>query len=928
MQSFIKDLLFNPLAPGFYNDFFKSSSKIYFWIQTEDIVFFGAILNNLNCTIPILQNSDCNNFEGNTLKAVIIYWICHTLQLLLLLTRNISKKIQIHKKHEILNEFIVFGFFIIQCVIYYPQIDMIKNLIQTNFIDEILVRQAFWLGIDVMFWSSLLFIITNLLFKLLMGALIFIYISILFSINSSCIISFQLQLVTMLVTYAIGIYLMVKKNKFIHDKLVEKEVTWLKIMNNLPQSMVIFDENTNLLFSNISFAKLVKSKEPMSKEFLNLINSITHLKLRGAIGFWVEDIFECTIADTQEEKNKLQNGRKEEMMKLLFSDSSESNSIALTLVIKLVQEKLSRGLETSNDSCMIIQGRQGTQEFEMKIILVDYFGKKSILLTLSNITYHNFITKLEDNKKYKSLLLSSFSHELNTPLNGSISLLESALDNEFFKKNSIGQLVLSAFKNLKLLESIINDVLDYTMLLKKELNLNLFPVNIRKLTSNVASLMEFQIKMKETIKLNILIDSNIPEKITTDARRYSQILICLLGNACKFTFKGSITINIKFSIKVNALKVSVIDTGIGLEGHSIEKLRNLFISAQEDYSEEKITENSTGCALGLSIASALSKYLGPINNDMEYFKVKSIFGKGSKFTFFLENKVTNRFKIDIPKDKYFLESFKNLQSSPLNEINKKKHNKVKARTVGDTTNSNPNIQLRAINEIQLNFENNHEYIDNFELKAPPNIIVETLTEKYKLSSGIDKSENLNDVSKSSGCNQGVQSSIIEHTGSYKFVDKKGIDDISANLFNKFPKDKKDLQIIIKDLEINLHKTILIVDDDSLNILSLELMFKSLKITSLTAYNGKQAIEKCIKNQNIDIIFMDCNMPVMDGWEATQRLKQLMEEENIRQIPIIACTAYCDEKSKQKCYDAGMEEIVSKPLSKAKIIDILKKYDII
>ena len=71
--------------------------------------------------------------------------------------------------------------------------------------------------------------------------------------------------------------------------------------------------------------------------------------------------------------------------------------------------------------------------------------------------------------------------------------------------------------------------------------------------------------------------------------------------------------------------------------------------------------------------------------------------------------------------------------------------------------------------------------------------------------------------------------------------------------------------------------------------------------------------------------MDCDMPVMDGWEATKILKEKMKKSEIKNIPIIACTAYCDEENRKKCIQAGMDDIISKPVTKAKVFHTLKKY---
>ena len=107
-----------------------------------------------------------------------------------------------------------------------------------------------------------------------------------------------------------------------------------------------------------------------------------------------------------------------------------------------------------------------------------------------------------------------------------------------------------------------------------------------------------------------------------------------------------------------------------------------------------------------------------------------------------------------------------------------------------------------------------------------------------------------------------------------------------------------------------------------------MMLKSLELKYEIAYNGRDAIDKVLKNRDISLVIMDCNMPIMDGWEATEILTEMMKRGEIQDIPIIACTAYCDEENIQKCFASGMKEILKKPAMKKDISDTLKKFNLI
>jgi len=128
--------------------------------------------------------------------------------------------------------------------------------------------------------------------------------------------------------------------------------------------------------------------------------------------------------------------------------------------------------------------------------------------------------------------------------------------------------------------------------------------------------------------------------------------------------------------------------------------------------------------------------------------------------------------------------------------------------------------------------------------------------------------------------------------------------------------------------------ILVVDDDCFNIMAMEHLLKLCGLKSECAYNGRDAIEKivqCDKErcgvqcQKFQLVFMDCSMPVMDGFEATRELREKMERQEIGERPIIGCTAFTAEQKIQECLDSGMDEVLSKPLSRGKIESVIKKY---
>ena len=598
------------------------------------------------------------------------------------------------------------------------------------------------------------------------------------------------------------------------------------------------------------------------------------------------------------------------------SNLNSITTVNLNIVIEMIIDMMHTKEKDDKNACVILQGKLDNQDFEIKLIKLFYNNKSSLLVFVTDMTYNNIKTKIEDNKEYKSLLLSSFSHELKTPLNGSLGMIQSSLEDEATPIATRKNFLLPALKSLKVLLFIINDILDYSQILTNKLRLDFKGLNIKMLIYETIDLMEIHVKKKENVKLTVDIDNSIPNIFYTDPARLTQILLCLLGNAYKFTFKGEIKIKIRYICDTNCIKISIKDTGVGMNFDSLMKLKKLFELSGPDYIHKKLSKNSTGCALGLSIASILSKYLGPSIEDIPSLTVKSIANRGSRFTLMLENKKEGSCNFMIKKDgiELYDQSTKKMAKKRVGEsrntvlhlqtkffIEKKTTKNIAAEMESDATNSPTipkistmpiiNLQTPTINQIQS-----------------MNIIYE---EQKETNAGNNSVTNISNTS-------------VESNGIGKVFDENYIKN-NSNQF-KFFQPLESNRTINNPSNSTKNPVILIVDDDSFNIHSIEMMLKSLNIKYETAYNGHVAIDKIIKNNMISFVFMDCNMPLMDGWEATKILRDMMKKGEINNFPIIAATAYCDEQNKMKCFESGMNEILEKPIMKEELVKILKFYN--
>jgi len=251
---------------------------------------------------------------------------------------------------------------------------------------------------------------------------------------------------------------------------------------------------------------------------------------------------------------------------------------------------------------------------------VKWESTEALALNIKNVTQIVNLENAVAQNRCKNSMLRSVSHELKTPTYAVISMAEKilkeysgALDEKLCEKLSI--LKVSS----KLLMYLVNDFLDYTRLQANSFSVNKKEFSIRKSIKDCVKLIEIQAK-KKNLEILLRIDENLPEKAFSDSNRFEQILLNLLTNALKNTYRGRIEVCALLSTE-NKLKLCVSDTGIGISHERIPWLFELF---NEAHSRQT---NNSACGLGLHISNLLAKELGgPI-------EVRSTLGKGSSFCY-------------------------------------------------------------------------------------------------------------------------------------------------------------------------------------------------------------------------------------------------------------------------------------------------------
>eukprot|EP00347_Sterkiella_histriomuscorum_P014290 403361440 len=540
-----------------------------------------------------------------------------------------------------------------------------------------------------------------------------------------------------------------------------------------------------------------------------------------------------------------------------------------------------------------------------------HFQKKDLQLILFHrITGFVKYEKLQMENNFYEMITATVSHDMRTPINAITGLID-ALNQ--LTKDAEQKKIIKVIKNSsKILSFLVNDILDFFQLKNGKFKSRLYKTDVKAAVQEILDMFEL-VSFEKKIEMRAEFTDNIPTPLFIDKQRMQQVLINLLSNSLKFTIQGHITIKVSYDAAEHKIIMKVADTGVGVKSEDQVKLFKLFGKLDQTQSL-----NTKGIGLGLNICKKVVEACGG------KIQLESDYVDGAAFCFsmkaYLQLSQVNILDFEIITD---------------SDINSRKASQQNNKTA----------------EVQEIVFKNKQKQDNPTLYQSFQMSDESFTKRVDFTpyttreTSSLRSQNVQSSHRFTFLQQLNQQFQQEQHENFQQQDLPMILSPQPPSLRSQSSQTQDSQqqYISRNQQLqNLcpcesRPQILIIDDNVFNIVMLQTLLEmqfNQRVEKAT--NGLEGIQKikerqklnetqpCIcdnLNENYKIVFMDCNMPIMDGFEASRAIRKLPGIDQ-HELVIIALTANANKSFKDKCFQAGMDEFQTKPVTSDQLKSML------